>query len=170
MREKLLDTNSAEMDTEFGRFKSVVFSFTESQDIVLIKGGGGIPLVRVQSACLPSTALNSTMCDCSKQIKKAQHKLSQSKFGILIYLINQEARGHGLFGKMDVMREMNKGKSLKMAQIDSGRSNDLRIYDKVPIILNELGITTEIDFLSANSSKIKYLKPYGFKIRHIVKL
>lgn len=167
MPEQLLETRAAEMETTFGVFRCVVFSFTESQDIVLVKGEGGIPLVRVQSACLPSTALSSTMCDCAKQIKNAQYKLSQSQFGILIYLINQEARGHGLLGKMDVMREINRGKPLKEAQIDSGRSNDLRTYEKIPLILQRLGVT-EIDLLTGSSTRAELLRKYGVRIRNAV--
>lgn len=97
MDDKLIETNTAKMETIYGVFTATVFSFKNSEEIALVKGGGGIPLVRVQSACLPSTALNSTMCDCNQQIIKAQERLSHESFGILIYLISQEAIGQFLF-------------------------------------------------------------------------
>lgn len=66
MNESLMKINTAKMNTLYGVFTATVFSFPESDYIALVNGGGEIPLVRVQSACLPSAALNSTVCDCKK--------------------------------------------------------------------------------------------------------
>jgi 3,4-dihydroxy 2-butanone 4-phosphate synthase/GTP cyclohydrolase II len=163
----IITAKSAWMQTKFGMFYAVAFQFSNSLEVALIKGKGNVPVLRIQSACLPSTALNSTMCDCYSQICKAQSYISEVEFGILIYLIDQEARGHGLLGKMDVMRMMNNEISLLEAQKLAGRASDLRTYEKIPPILSHLGIA-QVDLLTNNSSKVEKIKEYGVQVRRTV--
>ncbi len=168
--EDIISVNSAKMETKYGDFLSHVFRFSNSEDIVLVKGLGSIPLLRVQSACLPSTALGSTMCDCNNQIQQALRQLSSAKFGIFVYLTEQEARGHGLSAKMEVMKHLNNGLQLREAQIAANKAPDLRTYEKIPAILKYLKIETKVDLLTNNISRAQVMEKYGLSIREVVSL
>ena len=57
-------------------------------------------LVRVQSACLFGESLGVNSCDCAAQLQQALRIGSEQPHFLLVYLMNQEGRGLGMFQKI----------------------------------------------------------------------
>ena len=160
-----MEITQALMTTAHGVFTAVAMRDDAREVIALLYGVQmGVPLVRIQSACLPSAVFKSTMCDCQTQVEAALRMLQRSSFGIMIYLPYQEARGHGLFGKIEVMKCLNRGLPLREAQAAAGRADDLRSYEDVVILLKALEVY-EIDILGNRGAKTQALENGGIFIR-----
>src|SRR6185369_1617333 len=74
-------------------FKQPLMKYVE----VLQKDFKDIPYVRIQSSCLFGETFRTTQCDCGEQLDMSMDLINKEG-GILFYL-DQEGRGHGLFEK-----------------------------------------------------------------------
>ncbi len=164
---------SSPMWTAYGNCEITVFERSEADADVAVSFGrqqpGGACLLRVQSHCLPSIAFGTTMCDCALQLEKSLRTLSQSEFGVLVYL-NQEGRGYGLESKVEIMREVTAGRNIVEAQAAVGRADDRRGYDQLPLIVERLGVTGPIVLLCDNPRKIELLRGLSLNIERTARL
>jgi GTP cyclohydrolase II len=118
-------------------------------------------LVRVHSECLTGDMFGSLHCDCGNQLTKSLEIISEEG-GVLIYL-RQEGRGIGLFEKMKSYQLQLKGYDTFEANILLGHQPDLRSYEMVKVILDDLNIK-RIKLLTNNPSKVSEIAKLGIEI------
>ena len=116
-------------------------------------------LVRIQSPCLFGESFGIKSCDCAAQLHKALELGSQSPPFILIYLMEQEGRGLGLFQKIRAIEvEANDGVDMIEAFEKLHLPLDLRDYAVAADILKDLIPGRSIRLLTNNPKKIDGLR------------
>lgn len=164
---KIIEQTKANIETEYGNFKIIAYKMSDNKThIALIKEGNSIPLLRIQSHCLFGTAFHSLMCDCGYQIDKSLKYLSSTEHGIMFYL-DQEGRGYGLYSKVEILSQMNNGLSLNESQEVLNRKKDLREYGFIKLMLDDLKIE-KVDILVGSLKRAETLKKYGLPIRNVI--
>ena len=162
-----MEVKTSNINTIYGKAEIMVFKFEDELIIpVLYKRGEGVPLVRVQSQCFLGTVFSSTDCDCGEQVKMALKILFEQPHAALIYMMNQEARGHGLYKKIEILSNYHHSHDIEKARMLVGASRDMRKYDKVAEILKEMGLTS-ISLLTENEKKANELRKYAIVIEKI---
>lgn len=172
-KKKVLIERAAEikMPTKYGDFK--MFGFIDKLNgehhIALVKGeiNEDIPiLTRVHSECLTGDALGSRRCDCGEQYDLAMRKIAKEGTGILIYM-RQEGRGIGLINKLKAYALQDQGYDTVEANIMLGFPADMRSYEVVAAILEDLGIK-KVNLMTNNPRKINELLEYGIEVENRV--
>jgi 3,4-dihydroxy 2-butanone 4-phosphate synthase/GTP cyclohydrolase II len=125
--------------------------------------GGDAPLVRIQSACVTSTAFGALMCDCAQQLEMSLAMIAAEGRGIMIYM-DQEGRGHGLREKITTMHAMNNGADTVSAFLDRGLRPDTRNYDEAADLLRYLSVASEVKLMTNNPAKVDGLATRGFAL------
>ena len=163
----LLQAEAQHVTRDYGTFTVHVATYDGAEHVVLVRGdvsGREHVLCRVSSACVMSTALGSAECDCSGQVTAAMDRIANDPDGgILIYLLNQEGRGHGLKWKVRALKNKNDGMDTFAAVEELGLEPDVRDYTMVPAILDELGVRS-VTMLTNNPEKRMRLEDVGVRI------
>ena len=120
------------------------------------------PVVRLHSECLTGDVLGSLKCDCGPQLHEALHQISDSKWGILLYL-RQEGRGIGLINKLRAYALQDQGFDTVDANIRLGFAVDARDFAVAARMLALLGVT-ELRLLTNNPEKVTGLESEGLKV------
>ena len=164
---KVLQAEADHVTRSNGTFKVYIADRETSEAVVLVRGdvrdGEGI-LCRVSSACVMSTALGSAECDCKEQLSTAMDLIAAERRGIVIYLVNQEGRGHGLTWKVRALRNKNMGMDTFSAVETLGLDPDVRDYSLVPAILDELGVGS-VALFTNNPDKRRRIEAAGVRIK-----
>lgn len=158
----------ADVPTEYGLFKVVVFRETNAQDqsprehVAIVKGdpGGkeGVH-VRVHSECLTGEVLHSLKCDCREQLDYALRHIGEEDTGMVLYL-RQEGRGIGLGNKIRAYALQQRGVDTVDANRALGFGDDLRRYDIASDMLGDLGVRSVV-LLTNNPAKVEGLRADG---------
>lgn len=122
-----------------------------------------VPL-RIESACFFGHVFNSRQCDCGYQLTEAFARIREKKFGLVIYGIDQDARGLGIeshFRIYDLRQNQNLDTEAVFKELHAKLDN--RSYDAVNEILRFLGLQ-KIHLLSNNVKRIEFLKNNGFDV------
>lgn len=165
----LLQAEAEHVTRDYGTFKVYVAAdaAADAEHVVLVRGnvaGCHDVLCRVSSACVMSTALGSAECDCSGQVTAAMDRIANdARGGVLIYLVNQEGRGHGLTMKVRALKNKNDGMDTFAAVEKLGLAPDVRDYGVVPRILDELDVLS-VALLTNNPEKRMRLEDAGVKV------
>lgn len=138
------------------RWASVIYGNIESDNY--------IPL-RIESACFFGHVFHSRQCDCGFQLTEAFSRIRKEKVGVVIYGIDQDARGLGIYNHFRIY-DLRQNNNLDTQQVfDILSSNiDERSYDAVAEILKFLKIKN-VKLLSNNPSRINFLKNNGFNVK-----
>ncbi len=120
-----------------------------------------IPLVRIQSACIFGETFKTTQCDCGEQLDMSLRMIGEQG-GILFYL-DQEGRGHGLFDKTRELKLQESGLDTVEASEQLGLQPDARNYQVVIDLLNEQHIG-QIKLLTNNPRKVAAFTEDGIAI------
>ena len=168
-REQIVErTAEARMPTAHGTFRVYVYrsKLDDSEHVAIVKGevaGRENVLVRVHSECFTGDILESTRCDCGKQLELALTWIEREGAGVVVYLRGHEGRGIGLTSKVHAYALQDNGRDTVEANEELGLPVDSRSYDVGAQILTDLGLTT-IRLLSNNPAKFTQLAGYDLTI------
>ena len=146
----------------YGEFYIAVYESNALQHLALVKGdvrGRDDVPVRIQSACLPGTALDSADCDCREQLEGSLEIVSQNGNGIVLYM-DEEGRGLGLTTKVQALANKNKGLDTFEAVRFLGKPEDVRDFLAAANIIKDLGIAS-VQLITNNPAKISSLQRQG---------
>ena len=165
-------TSTDNLHTKFGTFKMVVFQskVDYSYNIALVKGDvkekTGV-LTRVHSSCITGDIFGSGRCDCGDQLHEALRQINVEG-GVLIYLF-QEGRGINLINKIGTYSLQDDGLDTVEANKNLGLPPEMRQYNVVREILDDLGVVS-VRLLTNNPDKINKLTSAGVVIEEMVPL
>jgi GTP cyclohydrolase II len=164
----------AEVPTEYGRVRVVVYQVGEERDehVALVVGdvaAGDTPvLARVHSECWTGEVVRSHKCDCRDQLDRAMSAISQAGRGVVVYL-RQEGRGIGLGNKVRAYALQNEGVDTVDANRLLGFADDARRYDVAADILRDLGVP-RVALMTNNPGKVRGLEAGGIQVAERVAL
>ncbi|CAN5666039.1 GTP cyclohydrolase II [soil metagenome] len=148
-------------DTEIIAFRTPEMP---GEHIALLIGApnGQPPLVRLHSECLTGDVLGSLKCDCGPQLDGAIRAISESGWGILLYL-RQEGRGIGLINKLRAYALQDQGFDTVDANTRLGFAVDSRNFAVAARMLDLLG-QRSVRLLTNNPEKVASLEAAGINV------
>ncbi|MEL6874127.1 MAG: GTP cyclohydrolase II [Pseudomonadota bacterium] len=145
-----------------------IYGFRSDADatdhIALVVGerDGSTPVVRLHSECLTGDVLGSLKCDCGPQLHAALDQMSETSWGVLLYL-RQEGRGIGLINKLRAYALQDQGFDTVDANQRLGFAIDARDFSTAARMLDLLGIS-EVKLLTNNPEKVAGLEASGIAV------
>lgn len=120
-------------------------------------------LVRLHSACITSEVLGSAKCDCASQLDTALSMISQTDWGVLVYLLRHEGRGIGLVNKIRAYALQGEGMDTVDANLALGFGADDRDFGPAVRTLELLGVR-RVALLTNNPEKEAVLRSAGVEV------
>lgn len=153
--------------TAFGDFN--VISYNRSGNFAFALTRGTLPaeslLVRVQSACMFGESFGVNSCDCGEQLRLALQIGSREPQFLLVYMLDQEGRGLGLFQKIKAIEaEAKHDVDMVEAFRLLGLPLDLREYRAAAEIVRDVNGERPIRLMTNNPKKVEGLAEAGVKI------
>ena len=135
-----------------------------AEHVALIIGtpDGTPPLVRLHSECLTGDVLGSLKCDCGPQLHGALEAMTETNWGILLYL-RQEGRGIGLINKLRAYALQDQGFDTVDANLRLGFGVDERDFRVAARMLTLLG-QRSVRLLTNNPNKVAGLEAAGVAV------
>ncbi len=174
-RPQVLRFSEAELPTEYGTFRVVVYREKGSphEHCAIVRGevaGRADVLTRVHSECLTGEVLHSLKCDCREQLDLALRRIAARDAGIVLYL-RQEGRGIGLGNKIRAYALQETGADTVDANTLLGFDPDLRRYHVASAMLDDLGVGS-VALMTNNPHKVGALQQDGVvvtrRVEHLV--
>ena len=122
-----------------------------------------IPVVRVHSGCMTGDIFRSLRCDCHAQLQKALATITDSPYGIIVYLPHHEGRGIGLVNKIKAYAEQDRGLDTVDANLSIGSPIDARDYEFAANILKDLECR-QVRLMTNNPAKVAALRSFGIDV------
>ena len=167
----ILLISEAQLPTEFGLFKSLVFEnkHTKEAHLVLFMDSekSNQPIVRFHSECLTGDVFGSVRCDCKAQLTHALEQIAKNKHGYLIYLKGHEGRGIGIGQKIAAYALQDQGENTFQANLSLGLPEDDRNYQDAIAILKHLQVN-HFSFITNNPDKVAAIQDAGFQFEQII--
>jgi len=159
--------------TDFGMF--TVYAFSEYEEdwnphLVWVAENTDFSKtvnVRFHSECITGEIFHSKKCECGQQLDAAMKYMSENG-GMIIYL-RQEGRNIGIINKLRAYALQEKGFDTVEANLKLGLPADGRNFDVAVEMLKMLNVK-EINLLTNNPDKLKYLENSGIILHHRVPL
>ena len=163
--------SEAQLPTEFGLFKSLVFEnkHTKEAHVVLSMDSekSNKPIVRFHSECLTGDVFGSVRCDCKAQLTNALEQIAKNKHGYLIYLKGHEGRGIGIGQKIAAYALQDNGENTFQANLSLGLPEDARNYQDAIAILKHLQLN-QFSFITNNPDKVAAIQEAGFQFEQMI--
>lgn len=155
----LLEKNST------ASFSLALWNFGPNRRYIAVKKGNPSnkkePLVRIESSCIFGHVFGSRLCDCKWQLEQALKKIDEEGDGLVIYAVDQEARGNGLDAHFLTYENAEKMGTTPGADVE-----DKRTYEDVAEILKSHGISS-IRLLTNYPKRAKAIESLGIKVKMI---
>lgn len=168
MYKDIIKINTVNLPTQYGKFLLTTYKIDlptqpDMKFIIVLQTQTlpTIPTVRIQSQCLFGEIYKSKLCDCGDQLEKSL-KLIGRKQGIIFYL-DQEGRGHGLFNKIGEYKEQEEGYDTVEASQRLNLPIDSRRFDAVAQILKLMNVK-KVRLITNNPRKIASLEKEGIQV------
>jgi 3,4-dihydroxy 2-butanone 4-phosphate synthase/GTP cyclohydrolase II len=163
--------SEAQLPTEFGLFKSLVFEnkHTKEAHVVLSMDSekSNKPIVRFHSECLTGDVFGSVRCDCKAQLTNALEQIAKNKHGYLIYLKGHEGRGIGIGQKIAAYALQDNGENTFQANLSLGLPEDARNYQDAIAILKQMQVN-QFSFITNNPDKVAAIQEAGFQFEQMI--
>lgn len=162
----------AEFNRPTGLGAADVQSFSHQGAIIFAVSWGDLSqedlLVRVHSPCLFGESFGVNSCDCGEQLRDAMALGKEAGSFLLVYLSNQEGRGHGMQTKIEAI-EMEANQGLEMPEVfhRKGLELDLRTYSAAAAVIKRVTAGQRIRLLTNNPKKTEELESYGIAVERI---
>lgn len=158
---------SAMLPTTYGTFNIIAYQskVDYSYHIAMVMGDikrKSAVLTRVHSSCITGDILGSLKCDCGDQLHTAMQRIAEKGEGLLLYLF-QEGRGINIINKVMAYDLQDKGLDTVDANEHLGLPAEMRQYDVVRSIIDDLEVES-IVLLTNNPDKIHKLTDLGVVI------
>ncbi|GEM_PF-5847523 len=143
------------------------FDFGGDRWIAAVAGdigdGQTVPL-RIESACVFGHVFRSAQCDCGFQLEEAMRRISVSGRGLVIYGLDQDARGLGTAAHFAIyaMRQQE-GLDSDVVYQRLAAPMDARSYAPVVAVLRHLEVS-RLRLLSNNPRRAEFLRAEGFVV------
>ncbi|SEF23488.1 GTP cyclohydrolase II [Amycolatopsis pretoriensis] len=126
---------------------------------------GPVPL-RIESACVFGHVLRSAQCDCGFQLETAMTTFARRGRGLLLYAVDQDARGLGIAAHFAIyaLRQQEK-LDTDAVYARLGAPVDARTYDAALAILRHLQVSS-VRLLSNNSGRDRFLRQAGLAVEN----
>lgn len=133
--------------------------------VVAIKGDPSDPvLLRVESSCVFGHILDGGKCDCGDQLRSAFDRIVENGSGIVIYALDEDARGHGVRAhfQMYVLRQRH-DMNTEEVHDELDLPVDARTYSYVGPILAHFGFE-EVVLMTNNPNRIGQIESQGIQV------
>lgn len=168
MNKDIVKINTINLPTQYGKFLLTTYKIRvqtqpDMKYIITLQTQTlpEIPTIRIQSQCLFSEVYKSLLCDCRDQLEKSLKLISKKK-GIIFYL-DQEGRGHGLFNKILEYKLQEDGYDTVEASQKLDLPVDSRKFEVVADILKLMKVK-KVKLITNNPRKIKSLEKEGIQV------
>lgn len=121
-------------------------------------------LLRIESACIFGHVFGSAKCDCGYQLSKSIEMVTQKKRGIIIFAVDDDARGLGMkvHFYIYVLRQQHNMETPALYK-KLGTEFDVRDYGDIITILKKFDIKA-VELITNNTSRIEFLKKHGIAV------
>ena len=155
------------IDDVKARFTLYYVGFPTGRYVIATLGdiGGSEPaLLRIESACAFGHLFGSLQCDCGWQWRTSLRTIIEAGRGILLYAVDQDARGAGMAAHFDIY-QLRQQEDLDTSEVfvRIGALWDSRDYTPVPQLLRAVGTRT-IALMSNNAARVALLEEAGFDV------
>jgi 3,4-dihydroxy 2-butanone 4-phosphate synthase/GTP cyclohydrolase II len=159
---------TATLPTEWGDFRatSLETSTGSTDHLALVMGdvaNADDVLVRIHSGCLTGDLFGSHRCDCGSQLRGSLRMIAAERRGVLLYLMEHEGRGIGLFRKLQAYGLQERGADTVDANLQLGVPIDARSYSQAAAVLSALRVRA-VRLLTNNPSKAAGLAAEGVTV------
>lgn len=122
-------------------------------------------LVRVQSPCLFGETFLVNSCDCAAQLHQSVETGATAENFLLVYLLDQEGRGHGMVPKIRAVQiEANEGVDMPEAFRILDLPLELREWGTAAAVIRDINGDRPIRLMTNNPKKVKGLEEQGLKV------
>jgi len=161
----------AQFPHESGSWQIATFKGDAGVDHAVLKFGETADhadqmLIRAHSECLTGDAFGSLRCDCGVQLKSSFNLIVEKGSGYIIYLRGHEGRGIGLSEKIKAYQLQDAGLDTIAANLELGHENDVRDWQDLISILNQLEIK-DVELITNNQAKVDAIVKSGRNVQVI---
>lgn len=146
--------------------------FGNDRYVIVTKGGleeQPVPL-RIESACVFGHIFRGVQCDCGDQMEQALVNIAKREHGLLIYAVDDDARGHGMKTHIELyVKRQHHGMDEEDIFEEMGEPMDVREYDDVIDILDYFGVHS-VELMTNNPERIEVLEQNGVTVEERIPL
>lgn len=157
--------------TKYGEFDLHAFSYgAKKRGVIVLKTptqNWETPFfLRIQFACIHSTAFGSIDCDCAQQLDYSLEFCYKNQPGLIIYFPDEDGYGLGLFEKIKLMEQEEKLGLPSITILENlGFKFDYgNTFNILPELLKSLDVGLSVKLLTNSPQKVAQLKKVGLTI------
>lgn len=124
----------------------------------------GEPLVRIESACIFGHVFHGVHCDCGVQWEQAIERIVEEGRGLLIYSVDDDARGHGIETHFDLY-VLRQHEGMDEADIFEEWNEPMDVRDYAPVVetLERFDVDS-VRLMTNNPERVAVLEEGGIEV------